>query len=72
MVLAYAAASMTSELFALINTTQLPIIVQAPLGFGISAIVLAVFDRLLYRAPITRGLLLKLALALLGCVLFVL
>ena len=71
-VLAYAAASMTSELFALINTTQLPIIVQAPLGFGISAIVLAVFDRLLYRAPITRGLLLKLALALVGCVLFVL
>ncbi len=71
-VLGYAGVSMTSELFALINTTQLPIIVQAPLGFGISAIVLAVFDRLIYRAPITKPLLLKFTLALLACVLFML
>ena len=63
---AYAALTTASEVMALINTTQLPIIVQAPLSFAIPVVILTVVERIVYKTPITKSVIVKLALCL-GC-----
>ncbi len=69
---AYAVFFLLAELMAIINTTQLPIIVQAPLSFAIPMIILTISECLIYKMRVTKGMLLKMGLALCSSVLFVL
>jgi hypothetical protein len=71
-ILLYSVAMMGSEWMALVNTAQLPIIVQAPLSFAIPVVLLTVTERLIYKTPITKSVLVKLLLCLCCCTLFVL
>lgn len=68
----YAVAFLFGEWLSILNTVSLPIIVQAPLSFAVPIILLALGELWIYKTPITRSMLLKMALALVGSVLFVL
>ena len=68
----YALFFVMGELMSLVNTTMMPIIIQAPLSFAIPVIILTVSECLIYRMRVTRGMILKMVLALVGSVLTVL
>lgn len=59
----YAAVCFASNLLAVLCTSLLPIVVQAPLSFCISVIVLAAADFIIYREKLTKGNVIQLILA---------
>lgn len=68
----YAVSFLLAELMAIVNTTQLPIIVQAPLSFAIPLIILTVSECLIYKMKVTKVMFLEMTLALLSSICFVL
>ena len=70
-ILVYAGILFSGEFVSLLNTAILPIIIQAPVSFALPIIFITVCERAVYKTPITRPLLVRLALAMLYCVLFV-
>lgn len=66
----YACAVLCGEFLSLINTAILPIIIQAPVSFALPMIFITVGERVVYKTPITRPLLFKMALSLTCCILF--
>ncbi len=69
---AYAVCFLIAELMSLANTTMLPIIIHAPLSFAIPVVILTLSESVIYKMRITKGMILKILLALAGSVLFVL
>ncbi len=69
---AYAVFFLAGEVLSLINTTKLPIIIQAPLSFAVPIFILALGERLIYKTPITKTLVIEGSIALLGSIFFVL
>ena len=63
LIVLYAGACFVSNLLAVLCTTLLPIVVQAPLSFSISMIVLMLFDFLIYKEKPTKINALQIALA---------
>lgn len=61
-----------SEYLALICTDTLPIIVQAPLSFTLSVVLIALMDFLIYRERLTKKQLLQIGLSILTSICFVL
>ena len=61
-----------SEFCALTTTSILPIVIQAPLGFAMNVVIVAIADYLIYRQKLTKMQLIQIAIAILSGVCFAL
>ena len=70
--LGYGVLSITSEFFAITTTSLLPIVIQAPLSFAVSVIIVAIVDYLIYKQKLTKIQLIQMGLAIVCAVCFAL
>ena len=70
--MAYGVVFFLSEFFALTTTSILPIVIQAPLSFATSVILVAVADYLIYKQKLTKIQFIQMGLALVAGICFVL
>ena len=70
--LGYGLLSITSEFCTLTTTVLLPIVIQAPLSFAISVIIVAIVDYLIYKQKLTKIQFIQMALAIVCAVFFAL
>lgn len=68
----YAVLFCVSELLALVCTTQLPLFIQAPLSFSLPILFVVLADRIIYKEKITKLNVIKIVLAVVASVMFVL
>ena len=70
--LIYGVTFFLSEFFSLETTSLLPIVIQAPLSFAVSVIIVALADYLIYKQKMTKLEWLQIALAVISGVFFAL
>ena len=64
--LGYGVLSIASEFCAITTTSLLPIVIQAPLSFAVSVIIVAIVDYLIYKQKLTKIQLAQMVMAI-GC-----
>lgn len=70
--LGYGVLSISSEFCAITTTSLLPIVIQAPLSFAISVIIVAIVDYLIYKQKLTKIQFVQMGLAIICAVCFAL
>ena len=70
--LIYGVTFFLSEFFSLETTSLLPIVIQAPLSFAVSVIIVALADYLIYKQKLTKIQLIQIGLAIVSGVCFAL
>lgn len=70
--LGYGVLSISSEFCAITTTSLLPIVIQAPLSFAVSVIIVAIVDYLIYKQKLTKIQLVQMGLAIVCAVCFAL
>ncbi|MGN1053467.1 MAG: hypothetical protein ACI4SH_08790 [Candidatus Scatosoma sp.] len=70
--LIYGVAFLLSEFFSIETTVLLPIVIQAPLSFAVSVIIVAIADYFIYKQKLTKLQLVQMALSIISGVCFAL
>ena len=67
---AYGITFFFAEFLSLTTTTILPIVIQAPLGFAVGVVIVAIVDYLIYKQKLTKIQFVQIGLALVSAVIF--